>query len=605
MPGEEASSTLLVEVGGRTLPDDVAALLTSGYVDDSLHVPDLFVLRFSEQAGRVLDKGGFRIGVAVRLLVQTSAPGGPVPLVSGEVTALETEVGADGVHTVVRGLDHSHRLFRGRRVEAYVQVTASDIARAVAKRAGIGVGRVDHRGPLLAHRGQDGVSDWEFLRRLADEVGAELAVVDGKLDFRTPADAGGAPGSTARARQDPLVIERGVNLVSLRATVTSADQVPEVEVRGWDVEAKRPLVASMPAATTSAKLPDVDPSALARTFGSPRWVEPASPYGTQRQCESAAHALSERLAGAFAELDGVVRGNPSLRAGTPVALAGVGSPFEGRYTLSATRHDFSAESGYLTSFTVSNGSERSLYGIASGGRGAAAPGGVVTATVTDVKDPDGRGRVRVAFPVMSEGYVSWWARTLQAGAGAGRGAVVLPEVDDEVLVAFGLGSFQEPYVLGGLYNGKDQPAVAWKEHVGTNDGRVQRRSFTSRTGMVVEMVETPQEERLTLSTNGGKQRVTLVQKQDAALEVIAEGPVTVTGKKDVTVSSTSGDVTVKGRTISVSATGDLELSGANVTVSATAGAELSGATARVAGTASAELSGGATTTVKGGLVRIN
>jgi uncharacterized protein involved in type VI secretion and phage assembly len=216
--------------------------------------------------------------------------------------------------------------------------------------------------------------------------------------------------------------------------------------------------------------------------------------------------------------------------------------------------------------------------------------GVLTATVSDVKDPEARGRVKVTFPVLSDGYVSGWARTLQPGAGPSRGALVLPEVGDEVLVAFGMGSVQEPYVLGGVHNGVDKPPPGWKDAVGSTDGRVQRRAFSSRTGMVVEMVETPQAEQLTLSTNDGKQRVTLVQKPGAAIEIIAEGPVTVTGKKDVAVSSTTGDVTVKGRKVAIEASTDLTLSGATV---------------KVAGSAAAELSGGATTTVKGGIVRIN
>jgi phage protein D len=606
VPGEETSSKLLVEVAGKALPDDVAALLTSGYVDDSVNVPDLFVLRLRDDGAHALDKGGFRIGAKVRLLVQSSGPGGPVPLVSGEVTALETEVGPDGVHSVVRGLDQSHRLFRGRRVEAYVQMTASDIAGKVASRAGIQKGKLDHSGPVLAHVGQDGINDWDFLRRLADEVGAEVAVVDGKLDFRTPTEAGKAPSGKEGSRQDPLVIERGVNLVSLRATITSADQVPEVEVRGWDVEGKRPFVAVAPATTRSAKLGGIDPKTLAETFAGPSWIEPVSRYGTQQQCESTAKALAERLAGSFAELDGVIRGNPAVHAGTAVALANVGAPFEGRYTLSATRHDFSPELGYLTSFTVSNTSERSLYGVASGGTTRlGAMGGVLTAKVSDIKDPEGRGRVKVTFPVMSDSYVSGWARTVQAGAGKGRGAVILPEVGDEVLVAFGMGSVQEPYILGGLYNGVDLPAPGFAEHVGSTDGHVQRRAFCSRNGMVVEMVEKPQEEKLTLSTNGGKQRITLVQKGNAAIEIIAEGPVTVTGKKDVAVSSATGDITVKGKKITIKATADLELAGTNVVVKATAGAGLEGATVKVAGTGTAELSGGATTTVKGGIVRIN
>jgi uncharacterized protein involved in type VI secretion and phage assembly len=606
MPGEEFSNKLLVQVNGAQLPADVATMLTSGYVDDSVNVPDLFVLRFTGDPAHVLDKPGFNIGSKVKLTVQSSGPGGPVSLMSGEVTALETEIGIDGVHTVVRGLDHSHRLFRGHRVEAYVQVTAADIAKKVAQRAGLKIGTVDHPGPVLHHVGQDGLSDWDFLRRLAEQVGAEVAVVDGALDFRTPTDASEAPSGQASSRDNPLTIETGVNLVSLRATVTSAEQIPEVEVRGWSVETKQPVIAVATAKTRSAKLADIDPGRLAATFASPRWIESVSSYGTQNQCDVTAKAIAERIAGGFAELDGVVRGNPKMRAGIAVALAKVGKPFDGRYTLSSTRHEFTPDLGYLTSFTVSSSSERSLYGVASGASTHAAPmSGVLTATVTDIKDPDNLGRVKVTFPVMSGDYVSWWSRTVHAGAGNGHGAIVLPEVGDEVLVAFGMGNFAEPYVLGGLYNGKDQPTTPWSDHVGSNDGQVQRRAFVSRNGMVIEMIETPQDEKLTLSTNKGAQRITLVQKSDKAIEIISEGPITVTGRQNVDVSSASGDITLKGKKITIEASADLELSGLNVTVTAKSAAEVKGATAKVSGDATAELSGGATTTVKGGLVRIN
>lgn len=604
--GEEHSNTLVVEVDGAPLADDVAALLVSGYVDDSSNLPDLFVLTFSDEHASVLQQARITIGTTVRLSVQSSGPGGPVPLLSGEVTAVEADVSGAGVRTLVRGLDLSHRLFRGRRVEAYLNSTAADIARTVAQRAGITAGRIDVRGPVLPHVAQDGVNDWDFLRGLADQTGAVLAVVDGALDFRAATKATAAPSGAAGARQDPLVIERGVNLVTLRATVTSAGQVPEVEVRGWDVTAKRELVGVAPARTASAALDGVDPARLAATFASPRYVVPASTYGQQAQCDAAATALADHLAGGFAELDGVVRGNPLVRAGAAVTLVNVGKPFEGRYTLSSTRHDFSADQGYVTSFSVSNASERSLYGITSGAsRSRPTVEGVVSAQVTDLKDPDAQGRVKVRFPVLSGTYESWWARTVQPGAGAGRGAVVLPEVGDEVLVAFGQGSFQQPYVLGGLFNGKDTPDEAWSEHIGDTDGAVTRRAFVSRTGMVVEFRETPDGEALTLSTNSGAQKITLTQRSDTEITITSEGPLAVTAKKDVTVTSTGGDVAVKGTAVSVTATGALTLKGATVSVEGTAGVEITGATVKVAGDATAELSGGATTTVKGALVRIN
>ena len=77
--------------------------------------------------------------------------------------------------------------------------------------------------------------------------------------------------------------------------------------------------------------------------------------------------------------------------------------------------------------------------------------------VSDAKDPQNSGRVRVKLPMLSDDYVSDWARTVYPGAGKDRGLVVVPEVGDEVLVAFEHGDMRRPYVLGGLFNGVDTP----------------------------------------------------------------------------------------------------------------------------------------------------
>ena len=588
--GEEFSNTLLVKVDGTPLPDDVTPLLVNGYIDDSTNVPDLFVLRFNDDESKVLTKAGFRIGAKVELSVQSTAPGGPDPLLVGEVTALEVEVTHAGMHTVVRGLDKSHRLFRGTRVEAYVNMTASDIVRKVAQRAGLEA-RVDATTAQLPHVSQDSVSDWDFLRRLAAENDRVLTVVTSRLEFVRRTGASAAPGPAGGSRRDPLVLERGVNLVNVRGTVTSNGQVPEVEVRGWDPQQKKEVVAKKPAATLSAQLDGVTPASLAKTFGSPAYVTGISTMSQQAVCDAAAGSLADHLAGGFAELEGTARGNPLLRAGTAVQLTGVGAPFSGKYTLSGTRHDFSHELGYTTSFVVSNTSERSLYGSASGATRSSRPrlGGVVPALVTSVKDPENLGRVKIRLPWLSESYESWWARPVFAGAGPKRGFTVLPEVNDEVLVAFGHDDLEHPFILGGLYNGKDQPDKAWADHVDGTAGSVKRRAWVSRTGMVVEFLESPSDESLQVSTNSGSQRVTLLQKKKG-IEIVSEGPVSVTAKQDVTVTTNGGNISLKGMNVSVEATTNLDLKGVNVKVNASA---------------TAELAGSATTTVRGGIVRIN
>ncbi|HEY0072411.1 MAG TPA: phage baseplate assembly protein V, partial [Chloroflexia bacterium] len=65
--------------------------------------------------------------------------------------------------------------------------------------------------------------------------------------------------------------------------------------------------------------------------------------------------------------------------------------------------------------------------------------GVYPALVTDIKDPDGQGRVKVALPwspdAKSESY-EVWARIATMMGGGNRGTWFIPDVDDEVLIAF-------------------------------------------------------------------------------------------------------------------------------------------------------------------------
>jgi uncharacterized protein (DUF2345 family) len=132
--------------------------------------------------------------------------------------------------------------------------------------------------------------------------------------------------------------------------------------------------------------------------------------------------------------------------------------------------------------------------------------------------------------------------------------------------------------------------------------------------MLLELLETADKQSINLSTHDGKQRVTLVQKADAAIEIISEGPVTVTAKKDVKVTASggnialeaaSGDISLKAMNVKIEAQTDCAVKGVNVKLTAQAAAELTGATAKVAGQATAELSASGPTTVKGALVRIN
>ena len=605
---EVYTSLMLVSVGGTALAPAVAGLLERSRVTDAANLPDSFELEFVDSAGIVLDQGGFSIGTRVTLAVSQNGTDGPQKLLDAEVTALDREDVGGELRTRVRGLDTSHRLFRGRRVAAYVDMSTSDIVRKVAQRAGLEVSSISGPPTVMAHTTQDNVSDWVFLKRLADDAGCVFSVIDKKLEFGPPTKAATAESGSATAEDDPVVIEHGRNTLYLHATVTSAEQVSEVEVRGWDVAEKQKVVSRAPAKTASAELPTTDPAKVAAVFSSPPYVSGVGP-GAQQPQDKLAQAIAARIAGGFAEIEGQIIGNPRIRSGIAVRLRGFGAPFDGRYTVTESRHEFSAEQGYTTTFTVSDASDRSLLGVGSrpelAAVGVRMPG-VVSALVSDISGgsgkPEDAGRVRLTFPFLSDDYVSGWARLAQPGAGAERGAVVLPEVGDEVLVAFESGRFDRPIVLGGLYNGKDLPQGGWSSFV--ESGSVVRRSFTSRTGMIVEFLERPGEELLRVSTNEGAQHVTLTQTAGKGIQIISEGPVSVTAKNDATITA-EGDIALSAVKIAIDAKSELALSAPKVTVDGSASLDLTGAKVAVKGTGSAELSSSGATVVSGSLVKIN
>jgi phage protein D/phage baseplate assembly protein gpV len=514
----------------------------------------------------VLAKSNIKIGAKLVIAATSKASTSPEPLLTAEVTALEAEFDATGTFTVIRGYDPAHRLFRGRRTETYTQVTASDVATKVAQRAGLTLGTVDSTSTVFEHVSQAGVSDWEFLDGLAREIGHEVAVKDGKFEFRAPKPATEAPPPKSE-QAEPLMLRQGTDLVSFRAGVTSAEQVKEVQVRGWDVASKKALVGTAPAKTQSAELSGsgVAPADLAKTFGDPVYVATDVPFRAQSEVDAAAKALSEQIAGASAEFVGTARGNPKIRAGTAIAIDNLGAPFDGKYVVTSSRHIYDQTTGYTTHFAVTGRQERSLFGLASGAGARRTQTGVAIAQVSDARDPEHQGRVKLTFPWLSDDYVSDWARTVHTGAGKDRGFYVLPEVGDEVLVAFEQGDVRRPYVVGGLFNGVDRPEAGPVEDVDGGSGAINRRSLVSRKGHRIDLLDQDgRKEGIALATGDGKHTFTL-DATGSSVTLHSDGSVTIEAKAGITVDAGTSSLKLTGGDVSITAKTGLTLDGGPTT----------------------------------------
>ncbi len=173
--------------------------------------------------------------------------------------------------------------------------------------------------------------------------------------------------------------------------------------------------------------------------------------------------------------------------------------------------------------------------------------GVHSAVVVDVVDPDGQGRVRIRLPwapdADGDGYEAW-ARLATLMAGAGHGTWFVPDVGDEVLIAFAGADPRHPVVLGGLWNGQDAPPERM-DGAGSNE----RKTIRTRNGVELTFVDAPGQEQLSLRTPGGQTvvledgpgTVTAADANGNSVKLETSG-ITVTAAATVTVSASSVDV---------------------------------------------------------------
>lgn len=551
----DLASQIQIKVDGNEIGPEVMGNVLSAEVDQHAHLPDMFTLRlkdpnFAQEGTSLIDEGPFDLTKEVEISAET-AGGDRVVLVKGEVTALEPEFQEGMIaRLVVRGYDTSHRLYREMKSTAHLNKKDSDLAREIAGTVNLQA-EVEATSTVYNHIFQHNQSDLAFLQERAWRIGFECFVEDGKLIFRKPPGGG-----------ETVTLTWGGDLLSFYPRMNLAEQVDEVIVRGWSVADKRAIVGR---AQQGELYPEIEESqdgaAWAQTFGAGKHIHLGETVMSQAEADTLAAARLNELSGAFVQAEGTALRRPDIRAGRFVRLEALGSRFSGTYLVTTARHTYTQE-GLKTLFSVRG--LRTGQAIEEMGARTLRErySGVVSAIVTNADDPENLGRVKVKFPWMTEDAESDWARVVSVGAGPEAGLYVVPEVDDEVIVAFEQGDFHRPYVLGGVWNGQDAvpPTAPGSE-------RPLVRSWHSRTGHHITVYDNDKK-KIEIVTAGGH---TLVL-DDANQEIT----VTSSGGIKLTLADSGGKATLEATEIALKANGNLTIeASANIEVSASANLELS------------------------------
>ena len=189
--------------------------------------------------------------------------------------------------------------------------------------------------------------------------------------------------------------------------------------------------------------------------------------------------------------------------------------------------------------------------------------GVVVGVVTNNKDPEDLHRVKVRFPWLDGANESHWARVAAPMAGHDRGAYFLPEVEDEVLVAFEHGCVDYPYVVGTLWNGKDKPPES------NSDGLNKHRTIKSRSGHVIR-----------LNDKGGSETIEIIDKSGNNKIVVStqDNTVTIEAQSDISITSKTGKLKMSAVGVEINSKADVKIEATgNTDVSANAFVNVKGA----------------------------
>ena len=570
----------VIKVEGSNLAPKYMNAVLEVIVDTSLYLPAMCVLRFMDEDIELVDEGILEPGKKVE--IQFGADEDSVATVfKGEITAIEPEYTEElTMIFTVRGYDKSHRLNRGAKTRVFVNSKDSDIVQQIASENGL-QSDVTATNQVFEHIFQDNQTDLAFLQERAKKLGFEVFVDDQKLYFRPPT---GERGNVA--------LTWGETLHSFYPRMTLARQVDEVTVKGWDYSQKKEITGKATRGESATRIANgQNGGSMAQTaFSAANHIVVRHPVVSQAQADSVAQATLNNINAEFVEAEGVALGNPALVAGKIITVENLGQRFSGDYMVTSAVHIYTKE-GYEIQFRVEGAYTRMMADLVTDSGANKQDhndwSGVYVAIVTNNKDPQDMGRVKLKFPWLDSSLEGGWARLVGIGAGDQRGIFWLPEVNDEVLVAFEHGDFNYPYVIGNVWNGKDKPPESSNDAI--IGGKVEVRTIKTRSGHFIKLSDDGGDHFIEIKDSDGTNQIKLdtrskklILKTTGDVEMESTGKTTIKGTGDVTIDGTTNVNIKASASISIEANASLTLKGtANVSVESSGSLSLRGAMVRI------------------------
>jgi phage protein D len=547
---------LQVRIAGVEIDPKWRDVIIEVRVRDTLALPDSAIVRFNDPKGENIDSHPFQLGKDIEIRAGAMGDRTTGTIFKGQIVALEPDFGQKGAEILVRALDKGHKLQRQRKVRTFQQTSASEMVKKVAKEAGLKP-QVSATNVVHEFFQQSAETDWDFVARLARAHDFRFYVEDNNLVFRPADDSTGSP--VTLTWQD--------NLMSFRPRLSGVQQVQSVSVRSWDPKNKQNVGATASSPRTSSQ-PGIGRAQVSNDLGGGTTLVADRVAATSGEANALAKSALAAQADAFFEAEGVAFGDPAIKAGGKVKVEGVGQKFGGTFTVSSSTHLWRGKTGYQTSFTISGRSERGLLDLVHPPQKHDWSRDLVVGVVTNNNDPQQMGRVRVKYPSLSDSEESAWARVASVSSGNGRGVMMLPQPNEEVIVGFEHGDERRPIVIGSLFNGRDKPGTDLLQNrdgsfavLSNEKGHIHTKKDLEIKSDQKMVVEVKSDQKTKVSGNTEHESTGTVKHKGQQVTVEANSTLTVKGSGSVTVEA-GGPLTLKGATVDIQGSGPVNIKGA-------------------------------------------
>ena len=346
-----------VKIEGQPTGQDVIHDILQVSYKDSIKEIDSFEITINnwdaaERAFKYSDSDLFNPGQKLDLWMGYFGKDSLRLMIKGEITALRPAFPASGGSTLaISGLNVLHKLLKEQKSYAYVDMTDAEIARTIGTRLAV---KIEPEGALADQKYvyvfQDSQYDLVFLMERGRRIGYAIFVEErGENGQAKETVLKFKPSDNVRNITYELVY--GNSLIEFKPDLSTANQVGEVTVQGWDALNKKKIeyTAKRSDIVTKGVGQQGNQAAIDKSFKDRREVFATKTFESEAEAKTVAVQTLEEIAKNMLKGNGSTVGLPDLRAGSVVQIKGLGKRFSGRYFVTGTTHSI-GDSGYTTQF---------------------------------------------------------------------------------------------------------------------------------------------------------------------------------------------------------------------------------------------------------------